>query len=438
MTALAMPAGPLASVDQRVQPKSAIVSLLSKLVILYLLTYVCEGALRFVLSKAHLASILYLRDLLPVVTVIGTLVAWIGGRYRPSVLLISITLLAFHFFIGFFFLGRLFQQLFGIKIFLPMILGLAIGAIGLMSIQQAGRMAAWLIVISVGAIFVNYFVPFPWEGADFDTVFGSGTQSRLWTAGGVRRLGGIARASYDAASILLCAGVVVAAAYRGVWLRSALIILATAGIVLTTSKGAVIAMVALTGTLLISQGGTRLGILRVCVLVCGGVAVIAPILSLLVDVRMRSLTGSAAWLFSSYAERMQYTWPDAFKILTDHGNLVTGRGLGGVGTAQQYGEGRWYTPADNVFVYWTLAFGVMGWVYGAAIFTRLMRWDGDSVNQRLMVFGFFVAAMTYGVTANLMEQPVVCFGIGYAVAVIFKKALPRNKPGPRKLAVDFA
>jgi len=431
-----MPAAPLAAVDQRVQPKNAMVSLLSKLVILYLLSYVFEGLLRFVLSKAHLASLLYLRDLLPVVTVIGMLAAWIGGRYRPSVLLISITLLAFHFFIGFFFLGRLFQQLFGIKIFLPMMLGLAVGAIGMVSTQQAKRLATWLVLASVGAIFVNYVVPFPWEGADFDTVFGSGTQSRLWTAGGVRRLGGVARASYDAASILLCGSVVIAATYRGVWLRSALLILAAAGIVLTTSKGAVIALTALIGTVLISQGGTRLGVLRFCVLVCGGVAVLAPILSLLVDVRMRSLTGTAAWLFSSYAERMEYTWPDAFKILTEHGNLLTGRGLGGVGTAQQYGEGRWYTPADNVFVYWTLAFGVMGWVYGATIFTRLMRWDGDTVTERLLVFGFFAAAMTYGVTANLMEQPVVCFGIGYAVAVIFRKAEPRKQADPRKLPMD--
>jgi hypothetical protein len=402
------------------QQKAANMSLFCKLVVVYLLTYIFEGAVRFGLSKAHLSSLLYLRDLLPVSATLGMLVAWMADRYRPSALLVVICILMFHFFIGFFFLGRLFQQLFGLKILMPLLLGLSAGYVGLMTEQRARTFATWVIVLSVAGIAINYKVPYPWEGADFETVFGTNTQSKFWTSDGVRRLGGLARASYDAASILLCAGVIVAATYRGVFWRAVLMALAVAGIILTTSKGAVLAMLALGGALLLSQGGKRLGVLRFCVLACTFAAVAAPLLSFVVDVHMRQLSSGLAWSLSSYVDRMENTWPAAFKLLKEHGNFIVGRGIGGVGTAQQYGEGRLYSPADNIFVYWTLACGMLGWVYGGAILLKLLHWDSHALSQRLMVYGFFVVIMTYGVSTNLMEQPVVSFGLGYVIAVMFR------------------
>lgn len=420
MTAIPLQAMPLHS-PPAVQLREERLSFLAKVVILYLMTYVFEGLFRFVLNKAHLGSLLYLRDLLPVAVTLGMLVAWITDRYRPTALLLVICIVGFHFFIGFFFVGRLFQQLFGLKVLLPMFLGLSLGSFGLMSAVQARKLATWALILSVAGILINYKVPYPWEGADFDTIFGANTQSRLWTSGGVRRLSGLARASYDAASVLLCAAVIVAATYRGVWWRGLLLALALLAIVLTTSKGAILAMVALSGLLILSQSGTRLGVMRTLVWICAVLLVTAPALAFILDVRMRDLHGGLAWSLSSYVERMQYTWPDAFKVLTDHGNLLIGRGIGGVGVAQGYGEARLYSPADNLFVYWTLACGMLGWVYGSAILLKLLRWEGVSATQRLAVFGFFIVILTYGVTANVMEQPTMSFGLGYAIAVIFSR-----------------
>lgn len=396
-------------------------TLVMRLTLVYLFTFLFEGVLRFVLAKAHLASLLYLRDLLPVMAVLVLVSGWMTNRYQPSALLVTVALLAFHFFIGFFFLSGVFQQLFGLKMLMPMVLGMAVGTLGMISIQKTRTLTVWVILILVASLCVNYVIPFPWEGGDFESVFGVTTQSKSWTAGSVRRLAGVTRSSYDAATALLYCAVIAMATFRGVWVRVLLWLLCMVGIALTTSKAAEVALLALAAVMICSNGAKRLGWLRFSVIACAVLVVGAPLLSLLVDIRVRDFVGSWAWWLSSYADRMQNTWPQAISLLIDHGNVLIGRGIGGVGTAQQYGEGQLHTPADNIFVYWTLAAGMVSWLYAGAILRKLMVWDAAAIEQRALVFGFFVSMLTYGIAANNMEQPLSAFGLGYAVAFIFRQ-----------------
>lgn len=401
--------------------------LISRLTVLYLATFIFEGALRFVLSKLHLTSALYLRDLLPVAAVMVMLTNWIGDRRQPSILLLAVLLLTFHFFIGFFFIGRLFQQLFGIKLLMPLVLGLAVGHLGVTTTLARLRWyaVAGIVILLIG-LAINYKFTYPWEGAESESMFGVSQQSKSWTAGSVRRLAGLSRSSYDAACALLYCSVIALAAFRSVILRIFLWLLAFIGIALTTSKGVEVSMLALAGIVVASDSGRRIGWLRFALLGSVFLVVVAPALAILIDVRVRDFAGSAAWWFSSYADRMQNTWPRAIKLLLDHGNIILGRGIGGVGTPQGYGEARLYSPADNIFIYWTLSMGMLGWLYAGAIITKLLSWQGSSQRQRMFIFGFFISTLIYGVAANIMEQPLCGFGLGYAIALLYR---PRTLSG---------
>lgn len=428
MTTYTLPIMPLANANNKSsRTLSRAESWISRLTLLYLATFIFEGLLRFALSKAHLSSALYLRDLLPVVAAMVMLVNWIGNRRQPTAPLLVILLLIFHFFVGFFFIGNLFQQLFGMKLLMPVVLGLAVGHLGLATTLERVRWyaVATIVILLIGLV-VNYMVPFPWEGADFESVFGVSQQSKSWTAGDIRRLSGLSRSSYDAACALLYCVVIVLVGFQSIIFRIFLWLLAFVGIALTTSKGVEVAMMALAVTAILSHGGARIGWLRFCLLGSLMLVLVAPLLSLLIDVRIRDFVGSAAWWLSSYADRMQNTWPNAIKLLMEHGNILTGRGIGGIGTPQAYGESRLYSPADNIFVYWTLTMGMLGWVYGGVIITKLMLWRGKNEQQRMLMYGFFVSVLVYGIAANIMEQPFSGFGLGYAIAVLFR---PRTKAG---------
>ncbi|RZT04592.1 hypothetical protein SAMN05216319_3621 [Duganella sp. CF402] len=429
MTAYTLPIPPLAATGHASPALTGGERLVSRLTILYLATFVCEGALRFILNKAHLSSMLYLRDLLPVMGAGVLLTTWMGNRRQPMVPLLVVMLLLFHFFIGFFFIGNLFQQLFGMKMLMPVVLGLAVGHMGLpMTLERIRWYAAFTIIIVVASLAINYKVPFPWEGADFESVFGVTPQGRNWTAGSFRRLAGLSRSSYDAACALLYCAAIVVASFRGVFFRISMWLLAFIGIALTTSKGSEVAMLALAGVVIFADGGRRIGWLRFCVLGSLFLVLLAPMLALVMDVRIRDFVGSAAWWLSSYADRMENTWPRALKLLMEHGNIVIGRGIGGVGTPQGFGEARLYSPADNIFVYWTLTMGMLGWAYGGAILTKLLTWHGETEQQRLVMYGFVISVLIYGIGANIMEQPLSGFGVGYVIAVLFRPRTLNGKP----------
>lgn len=392
------------------------------LVFFYLTTFAFEGLVRYTLDQAGAGSYLYLRDAVPVLIVAGCIYAWMAGFVRPTLLLLAVLLLLIHFFIGYYYLGGLFQRMFGFKVFLPFLLGVAycVATDGRVNV----RYIPWILgalVVSATAVIVNKFIAMPWEGAQFESVFGIAEQARNSTTLGVRRLTGLARAAYDAASVILVCMVIVLAHYRKPAVKLIVWVIAVVAIALTTTKAALLA--ALVVGVCVAFYETRRAsmisrtVIAGALLLCVGM----PILSLYLDVSTRAVSESYAWWLSSFADRMENMWPRAFEVWTEHGNVLIGRGLGGLGFPQRYGSGEWklFNVADNLFVYWTVIFGVLGWVYASVLLWRLFSWKPRDAFSMKLVYGFMAVLFSFGLTANIVEQPILLFSAGFCFALVW-------------------
>lgn len=116
-------------------------------------------------------------------------------------------------------------------------------------------------------------------------------------------------------------------------------------------------------------------------------------------------------------------WPRAFEVWTEHGNVLIGRGLGGVGFPQRFSASEWklINVADNLFVYWTVVFGILGWFYATVLLWRLFSWEPPDAFMMKVVYGLMVVLFSFGLTANIVEQPVLLFSAGFCFALVWNR-----------------
>ena len=113
-------------------------------------------------------------------------------------------------------------------------------------------------------------------------------------------------------------------------------------------------------------------------------------------------------------------WPDSLHLLNLGGTYHwwIGRGLGGIGAAQQYFEPARYLAADNLFVYVTVYVGLpLSLLLFLAAWWRIVRLSlrRDAVAWRLPVI---LALVAYGVVASLVggrSPRALCFGLALSV-----------------------
>src|SRR5262249_44684862 len=131
----------------------------------------------------------------------------------------------------------------------------------------------------------------------------------------------------------------------------------------------------------------------------------------------------ASWL-SSFMDRVDFMWPDAVSIWRDHGTLLVGRGLGGIGFAQQATEWWRYNAADNMMLYLFVTFGLLAILYVVVFLWGIARtFDADAQGAYFArcVRGWAVAMFSYGCTSCMVEQPMmnlvigVCLGAGWSL-----------------------
>lgn len=392
---------------------------LSAAVVLYLLSFIFEGVVRFSLSSIGLASLLYLRDIIPLLVILFLFSYWFKEKLESMVFIFFFIILMIHFSIGFSYLGGLFQQLFGFKVFMPLLMGVALANYWSPQVLiKSKNLVTLVFFVTLLGVFLNHQVVFPWEGEDFSTVFGVSEQSRNWTASGVRRLAGFSRASFDAASVILISTLFVLFRWDNFIIRLSIFILSFFAVFLTTSKGALLALIVLALVFFLSNNGKRVMLIKIAFFFVVSLVSLVPLISLLFDVNARNVSPEVYWWISSFIERMEWMWPRAFEMWLQDGNIVFGRGLGGIGVAQGYGEWYWINAGDNIFVYWLVTFGLLGVVYLLFFAYHFSLYKEIDSSTGLLVMAGIIAILTYGLTANCIEQPILSIALGYFCATI--------------------
>lgn len=393
-----------------------------------LATYVTEGILRYGLVSVGFPYLIYLRDPIVVISIVFIFFrSLLTKRWiEPHIALVGCVLL-YHFLIGLFFGATLFQALFGFKILLAFMFGIAISPIAEKNFSKLLVVMAFFFLISVLGVYVNYFLEkMPWEGIKYDTAFGkeTATTRQWWAGGGLRRLPGFARTSFNAAMIIGISGFACMLMFKGVWLRLCIAIAALTAIVLTTTKGMSQTFLVITLWMLLKKTPLFFPIGRLLVVTFITLAVVLPSVVVFFDI------GSSAVdvpnLLKSLWDRFSWMWPGAFDLMTKPEHYIFGKGLGSIGTAQTYSEYYLDTnAADNIFVYTFVLFGPLSLFYlSYPVWCVLRMPSRDDIT--VWCIGLLIICYDYGLTINMLEEPFFSILLGMVFGVVWKSMQNQN------------
>jgi len=393
--------------------------ILCTLLCAYLATFVFEGPLRYALVIAGAPSVLYLRDLIPA----GSLAflffrallfdEWVDGSIAvPAVLLVLHTAIAV-------FLGTaLIQIVFGFKLFLPIVYGMAVWPLIRERFDGALKVAAAMFFVTVSGVALNYlWGRFPWEGLEYDTAFGSVAATREWTMlGDVRRLPGFTRVSYGAAMILGITGALTMLRLRNAASRALIAALTLLAVAATTTKGMILAFLLVIGWQLLG-GERRHWLGHGMVLGSAALTLLLPGLVVLFDLGGGTPPSGLPAFLTSVWDRFVNTWPGAVELLPEGPVAMLGAGLGSIGTPEAASSGaRLFSSADNLALFLFVSFGLLGMAYYAlpALATARLA-STETLPIRASYTALLLLTYGFGVSTNMVGDAVFGIAIGFCL-----------------------
>ena len=404
--------------------------------ILILISSVVEGPLRYGLATAGHGSLLYLRDLLAVaIVMVGIYKSLAVANNLLSPLLVAIYTLTIYFIIGLLQNNTtIFSSLFGIKVFLGTLVGIAAADSIFFRNTTFLRIVMVILAVSITGIFANSaLVKFPWEGVEFETAFGTTSTSREWTSFGQRRLPGLARASFDAAMIVgLCFALILPMLNKRS--ATAIGILCFAAIYLTTTKGMLQALLLVMTWWIIFPVSVR----RQCgTMLCGGLLVLMVTLPLIACVLTPSvsLLNEVPPVLMSFAERITVVWPQSCQLIQNSHSWILGAGIGSIGVPQQFGlNAADYSPADNMFIYIFLNGGLIWFIGMTATLAKGLKGKTQTpfVGEN-SIRAMFIVIFAYGITTNMQEQPFFAIIAGVLIGLIWKRIPSTMSERPKEI-----
>ncbi len=385
---------------------------------LFLGFLVLQAPLRYWLALVHLDALIYLPKLL----LLAAVMLFPLLRPRASAPALMVSLLAGVYLLwGIVNLPSPAQAAFGLWVLVPLLFGLWAGAV--VNVEQWQRMIFVLFVMAAVGVLLNPLIHYPWSGQAMDILGKDIEISRSWTALGIQRYSGFARASFSAASQLLLFSIILVVLMKRRAAKLMVWIVAGVAIALTTTKGTLGAWLLVS---LYFAGGALLRWPRYWIQIWLGI--LSLILLLMVTIPISTILfhydttihGFATkFLFASFGDRLDWMWPDSLHLLNLGGSWHwwVGRGLGGIGAAQQYFEPARFLAADNLFVYTTVWLGLpLSLILFSALWWRIVRLclQHNAVGWRLPML---LALVAYGVVVNEIEGSVLAFFLGLSLTI---------------------
>lgn len=386
--------------------------------VIYILIYAGEGVVRYGLYNIGHDDAILLRDLLLVVP-LGLLFATqvLRGRVHPAFAVFA-AIVTVHGAIAVFNLGSTVPAIYGARLLINCLFGF-LAAREL--INPGPRTLSIFVLIWIatitGLVLDKFVYTFPWTG--LETHIG-GIQvdvSRGWDIDDSfdKRAAGFTRSSISAAMLLPIMAAIIAPRIRNVVLRFLMLTITVGAVFLTTQKGSVIAIAAVTCVLCAPRWSWFVLLSTACVMFA------------LLDVALPVVTAgllmpqsAGVFSFASFAMRITLTWPDAWRWIANHNVFPFGVGLGGIGGAQRFYAADFFNPSDNLFVYLYANFGVfsllyLGWV--AALGPRLPRIAHPEALPALAVLAFVLA---YGAALSILEDQMAALFVAAAAGMLWQ------------------
>lgn len=383
--------------------------------IVYLLFDAIGGVARYYLWEIGFVNLIYIPKIMALLTL---LIALISLKINKLYFWTIYTLILFAG-VGVFYVNDFLQIAFGFWVFVPLLFGIVAYRSFLHGIQKLEGWFLVLFFIVCGGVLFDAFINLPWVGFNYFLAGVDIEGSRQWSFMGIARLGGFSRAAFSTASYTILLATFLVARKHSKILRYGIWFLAALVISLTTSKGIVLVFLVLTGFFLCWRRFPDVIWSALALFVTIFAVIMLPLSALSYDYSIVLAEPGYYYFFQSFIDRLTNTWLTAFKMITEHGNIITGRGLGGIGEAQKLFEHFLYSPADNLFIYLYAVFGLMALpilaIYGAGTLQLNIR--KNSLDRYFYMV--MLSVLIYGVTTNIIESTAFSIFAGLSVAHIF-------------------
>ena len=105
-----------------------------------------------------------------------------------------------------------------------------------------------------------------------------------------------------------------------------------------------------------------------------------------------------------------------------------GRGLGGIGSSQSNYELNLYSPADNMFVYLYVTFGIFSILIYYYIIHCINKMNlKNKNNYEYIIYNILLIICSYGIVCNILEEPLLCILFGGSIGFMFKNIGVKNE-----------
>ena len=384
----------------------------------YLLIYAFEGVIRYGLYSVGADSLILLRDGLIVVPLFVLLV-YQGCRTKvhpayfvfAGIVLLHGTIAALNF-------HTTLPAIYGAKLLINVLFGFIAARL----IVQPGRRVlvtlgiVWIVLV-VSVVLDKYFVTFPWTGMTTHVGGITVDVSRGWdiTDGPDKRAAGFTRSSIAAAMLVPTIALIIALRMRNYVLRMLMLFATVYATFLTTQKGSVIAIAAVTMML----GAPAFMRYRLLCIGAIGFAALDIILPIFTSGLIMS-EGGGVFSFASFAMRITGTWPDAWRWIANNDLFPFGVGLGGIGGAQRFFAQNFFNPSDNLFIFLYANFGVLTFVYLGWMLWQGLRQPPETRTDAVTPLALLVFNLGYGAALSMLEDQVSQLMFGASVGLLWQ------------------
>lgn len=410
-------------------------SLLCTLLAVYLASLLVEGVIRYVLVMAGLPNVLYLRDAIPVVTLVVLFMRPLLSDDRIDLAIaVPTALLLFHAAYSAMVGVAFFSIAFGLKIFMFIPYGMAMWPLVRRRFERALTLASVMFAVAVSGVSLNFVVgQMPWEGLEYETAFGAVATTRMWWMGDAPRLPGFARTSFSAAMILGVTGLLALLRFRHALARLAIAVAAIVAITLTTSKGMLLAFPVAALWLVIQDRNPRMNGASLVGAVCAA-TLLLPLVIFYFDLAAGMSRSNFPSFLTSVWERFTDVWPLAFSRLPEGPHALLGAGLGSIGAPQMYGDApHRFNPGDNFAVFMMVVFGLPGLFYYAFPALSLRKVAASETRTvHLAYVGILLLGYGYGMAANMVEESFFSMGFGLCCGAAVAAWLRPTAKAPKR------
>ena len=405
---------------------------------IYIFVYSFEGVVRWLLNMVHGDSLIFVRDVLIDLPLLGILIHQALRRSIHPAFLVYFFVIALHGAVMYVNLHALVAVVYGAKLFTSMLAG----AIGWRAIVRPGPRALklffflWVATI-IGVTLDKWVMELPWSALGETEIGGIKVDvTRNWQIlGPDKRAAGFTRSSINSAGLEVLLSFVLFVHVPRLWQKVLIIVPTLATVYFTTSKGAIFAYVLIMAACL--------PFLRYPVrplrLAMYAFLVMMIMLPLTLPHYLMPPPQPGVFSFASFYDRIEDMWPRAWVWIDNHEAFPFGVGLGGISGAQRFYAAAENDDADNLYVYMYAYFGLMTYVYlGWVVFKTLQisgKTQDRAITCAMLVMTF---AFGYGCVVGLLEDQMVGVFAGASLVALAHAVREQRRNREEPSAIERA